>query len=98
MELDPVHERVLIDRPRMRGAVAQSLAVRLAGSPDVRFGDRSKRDKLEGIDFDQTGAHWVAAALLDLWPPPQPDRQRDVAGQDVVAQLAAELHIPDASW
>ena len=98
MELDPVDERVLVDRPRVRGAVAQGLAVGLAGSPDVRLGDRRERDKLDGVDLDQTGADPVAPALLDLWPLPQPDRQRDIAGQDVIAQLAAELHTPDASW
>ena len=92
MELDPVDEGVLVDRPRVRGAVAQGLAVGLAGSPDVRLGDRRERDKLDGVDLDLTGADPVAAALPDLWPLPQPDRQRDIAGQDVIAQLAAELH------
>jgi co-chaperonin GroES (HSP10) len=29
MQLDPVHERVLVDRARVRGAVAQGLAVGL---------------------------------------------------------------------
>jgi hypothetical protein len=98
MELDPVDEGVLVDRPGVRGALAQSLAVGLAGLPDVCLGDRRERDKLDGVDLDQAGADPVAAALLDLWPLPQPNRQRDVAGQDVIAQLAAELHGPDASW
>jgi hypothetical protein len=40
----------------------------------------------------------VAAALLDPWPLPQSDGERDVSRQDVVAQLAAELHARDASW
>ena len=71
-----------------------------SGSParqDVRLGDRRERDELDGVDLDQTEADPVAAALLDLWPLPQPDRQRDIAAQDVIAQLAAELHNPDAS-
>jgi len=97
MYLDPVDERVLLDRARVRGAVAQGLAVGLAGSPDVRLGDRRERDELDGVDLDQAGADPVAAALLDLGPPPQPDRQRDIAGQDVIAQLTAELHTPDAN-
>src|SRR3954447_513129 len=92
VELDPVDEGVLVDRPRVRGAGAQGLAVGLAGQSDVRLGDRRARDKLDGVDLDQTGADPVAAALLDLWPLPQPDRERDIAGQDVIAQLAAELH------
>ena len=97
VELDPVHERVLVDRPRVRGAVAQGLAVGLAGAPDVLLGDRRERDEVDGVDLDLTEPDPVTAALLDLWPLPQPDRQRDVAAQDVVAQLAAELHAPDAS-
>jgi hypothetical protein len=92
VELDPVDEGVLVDRPRVCGAVAQGLAVGFAGSPDVRLGDRRERDKLDGVDLDQTGADSVTAALLDLWPLPQPDRQRDIASQDVIAQLAAEFH------
>src|SRR3954451_11636851 len=98
MELDPVDERVLVDRPRVCGAVAQGLAVGLAGSPDLRLGDLRERDELDGVDLDHTQADPVAPALLDLWPLPQPDRQRDVAAQDVGAQLAAELHAPDASY
>src|SRR3954452_1315816 len=96
MELDPVDEGVLVDRPRVRGAGAQGLAIGLAGLPDIRLGDRRERDELDRVDLDQTGPDRVAAALLDLRPLPQPDRQRDLAGQDVVAQLAAELHAPDA--
>jgi hypothetical protein len=98
MELDPVDEGVLVDRPRVRGAASQGLAVGLAGAPDVRLGDRSERNELDGVDLDQTRADPVAATLLDLWPLPQPDRQRDIAGQDVIAQLTTELHAPDASW
>src|SRR5690242_4740687 len=97
MELDPVDEGVLVDRPCGCGAVAQGLPVGLAGAPDVRLGDRREWDELDRVDLDQTGADSVAAALLDLWPFPQPDRQRDIARQDVIAQLAAELHTPDAS-
>jgi NAD(P)-dependent dehydrogenase (short-subunit alcohol dehydrogenase family) len=33
VQLDPVHERVLVDRPRVGGALAQRLAVGLAGPP-----------------------------------------------------------------
>ena len=55
MELDPVDEGVLVDRPRVRGAVAQRLAVGLAGSHDVRLSDDRERDKLDGVDLDQTG-------------------------------------------
>jgi len=74
----------------------QPLAVGLARSSDVLTADRRERDELDGVDLDLTGADTVAAALLDPRPLPQSDRERDVSGQDVVAQLAAELHARDA--
>ena len=79
-------------------APTQRLTVGLADPSDVLAGDRRERDKLDVVDLDLTGADPVAAALLDPWLLPQSDRERDVSGQDVVAQLAAELHAPDASW
>jgi hypothetical protein len=84
VELNSIHERVLVDRPGVRGALAQRLAVGLAGSSDVLPRDRRERDKLDGIDLDLTGADPVAAALLDPWPLPQPDRERDISRQNVV--------------
>ncbi|MGO9971324.1 MAG: hypothetical protein ACLP01_00540 [Solirubrobacteraceae bacterium] len=98
MELDSVNERVLVDRPGVRGALAQRLAVGLAGSSDVLRGDSRERDKLNGVDLNLTGADPVAAALLDPWPLPQSNRERDVSGQDVVAQLTAEIHTRNAIW
>ena len=97
MKLNAVDERVLLDRPGVRGALAQRLAVGLAGSSDVLPGDRRERDKLNGVNLDLTEADPVATALLDPWLLPQSDRERDVSGQNVAAQLAAELHARDAS-
>lgn len=97
MELDPVHGRVLVDRTGVRSAPAQRLAIGLPGASDIPRRDGRERDKLDGVDLDRTKADPVAAALLDLWPLPQPDRERDVPSQDVVAQLTAELHARDAS-
>src|SRR4051812_21873384 len=91
MKLQSVDEGVLVDRPRVRGALAQSLAVGLARSPDGSLRDRRERDGFDGVDLDQTEADPVPAALRDLWPLPQADRQRDIAGRDVVTQPAAEL-------
>lgn len=76
----------------MRCTPAQRLAVRLARSSDVPPGDRRERDQLDRIDLDLAEADPVAAALFDAWLLPQPDRERDVPGKDVVAQLPAELH------
>jgi hypothetical protein len=97
VELDSIDERVLIDRPGVRGAPAQGLAVGLARSSDVLPGERSERDELDGVDLDPTRADPVAAALLNPRPLPQSDRERDVSGQNVAAQFAAELHTRHAS-
>ena len=56
MELDSVDERVLIDRPGVRGALAQRLAVGLAGPSDVLPGDRGEREKFDRVDLDLTEA------------------------------------------
>jgi hypothetical protein len=53
--------------------------------------------ELDCIDFDLTRTDRVETALLDPCPLPQSHGDRDVAGQDVVAQLAAELHARDVS-
>ena len=98
MKLNAVDKRVLLNRPGVRGALSQRLAVGLAGSSDVLPGDRRERDKLNRVDLDLTKANPVATALLDLWPLPQSDRERDVSGQNVAAQLAAELHARDVSF
>ena len=56
MQLDPVGERVLIDRPGVRGAAAHGVGVGLARSPDVQLSDRRKGDKLDRVDLDHTEA------------------------------------------
>src|ERR1700761_2701822 len=76
----------------MGGPPAQRLTVGLTGLSNVLGSDRREREKLDGVDLYLTGADPVAATALDPRPLPQPDRKRDVSGQDVVAQLRAELH------
>jgi hypothetical protein len=98
VELNSIDEHVLVDRPGVCGPLAQRLAVGLAGSPDVLFGDRRERDEFDGVDLDLAGADTVAAALFDARPLPESDRECDVSGQEVVAQLSAERHARDASW
>ena len=63
VELDAVHEGVLVDRACVRGSVTQGLAVGLACSPDVRLGDRRERDELDGVDLDLTRTDPVAPTL-----------------------------------
>jgi hypothetical protein len=97
VELDSIDERVFVDRAGVRGALAQRLTVELAGSSNVLGGYRGERDKLDRVYLDLTETDSVAAALLDPWPLPESDRERDVSSQDVVAQLAAELHTRDVT-
>jgi hypothetical protein len=42
-------------------------------------------DQFNGVDLDQTLADPVAAALLDLRPLPEPDRQGDIARNAALA-------------
>ncbi len=97
MKLNAIYGRVFVDGPGVRGPLAQGLAIRLAGSSDVLFGDCRKRDLLDRVDLDLAEADRVAATLLDPWPLPQSNRERDLSGEDVAAQLAAELHTADVS-
>ena len=85
MEFDSIDERFLAHRTGVGGALAQSLAIGLAGLLDVLGGDRREWDEVDGVDLDLTGADPIAASLLDPCAPPQPNRERDVSGQDVVA-------------
>jgi hypothetical protein len=97
VELNSIDGCVVVDRTGVRGAPAQRLAVGFARSSDVLAGDRREVDKLDRVDLDLTVADPVAAAPFDPWLLPQSHRERDVSGQNVVAQLAAELHARDAS-
>jgi hypothetical protein len=97
VEFDPVDECLLVYRAGVRGALTQRFAVWLAGSSNVLARDRRERDKLDGVDLDLPEADPIAPSGLDPRPLPQSDRERDVAGEDVVAQLGAELHTADAS-
>jgi hypothetical protein len=64
VELDPVDERVLVDRPGVRGALPQRLAVGLAGTSNVLPGDRREREKFDRVDLDLTEADPVTTARL----------------------------------
>jgi hypothetical protein len=50
VELDPIDESVLVDRPGVRRAVAQRLAVGLPSASDVFLGDRRERKKFDRVD------------------------------------------------
>jgi hypothetical protein len=82
--LDPVDDRLLLDRARVRGASTQRLAVRLTGMEDIGLVDRREGHRLDRVDLDLPGADPVAAALLDLGPTPQTDREGYLPGEDII--------------
>src|ERR1700729_4019039 len=94
VKLNSIHERVVIDRPRMRGTLAQGLAVGLAVSADVLPGARRERHEVGGVDLDLTRPDPIAPALLDPWPLPQSDRERDVSPPHAAPPLPPPLHTP----
>jgi hypothetical protein len=92
VQLDPVDE---VGSSIGLACAACSPRVSRSDSPPRRASASviaANRDQLDAVHLDQTEADPVAAAPLDLRPLPQPDRQHDIAGQDVIAQLVAELH------
>jgi hypothetical protein len=92
VELDPVQQGVGTDGTRVSGSSAKGLGIGFPGESQVRLVDRGERDQLDRVDLDLTGADPIAATGLDFRSLPQPERHRDVAGQDVGAQFLAELH------
>jgi S-adenosylmethionine:diacylglycerol 3-amino-3-carboxypropyl transferase len=98
VEVNPIDESVLVDRPGVSGAPAQRVAVGLAGSSDVLPDDRRERDELDGVDLNLTRADPVAAALPDLRPLPQSDRERDVLARTSLRRTRLNSTLRDASW
>jgi hypothetical protein len=66
VELDPVDEGVVVDRPAVGGAAAEALEVALPGSLHVLGGDGGERHQLDVVDLDPHGTARVGAADLDL--------------------------------
>jgi hypothetical protein len=66
VELHPVEQRVVADRPGVGGPGAQRLQIGLAGAAHVGRGDRRERQQLDGVDLDLPAADPVAAARLHL--------------------------------
>jgi hypothetical protein len=50
VERNPIEQRVVGDRTRMRGPCTQSFAVVLTGPADVGVSDASERDLLNAVD------------------------------------------------
>jgi hypothetical protein len=68
----------LVDRP---GGRARWRSVSRSSSSDVVRPDRRKRNKLDGIDLDLSGAGPIAAIPIDAWLLAPSDGERDVAGE-----------------
>lgn len=66
-------ESVLVDRSGVCSALAQRLAGRLPGSPNVLIGYRREREELDGFDLYLPWADSVATALPNPSVLPQPD-------------------------
>jgi len=92
MERNPVEQRVVGDRPGVRGAPSQRLAVGLAGPADVGVGDLGEGHQVHAVDLNLDPADSVAPAHLGVGTPPQAAGDGDVARCDVVVQFPAELH------
>ena len=86
MKLDPIHQCALVDRAGMRGTLTQRLAVGLAGPSHVGRGHCGERDQLDCIDLDLTRADSITTTGLHLRLLPEPDRERDISRQNVIAR------------
>jgi hypothetical protein len=97
MEFDAVHECVVADWPGVRGAGPQRLAIWLAAAAHVSARDRRERQKLNRGHLDDCSCDRVAPADTHLRAPPEPDRDRDAAGGNLITQVGAELHAFNAT-
>ena len=70
---------------------AQRFAALLARPTHVARRDVSERHKLHAIDLNLDPAHAVPPADLRMRLSPQPERNRDLPGCDVVVELLAEF-------
>jgi hypothetical protein len=80
VEVDSVHESVIIDRARVSSALTERLAVLLARSAHVCPRHTRERHHLDRIDLDACRPDGVATSHLDLGATPQPERDGDPAG------------------
>ncbi len=92
VKLDPVHESVLVDRPRVSGAPTQRFAILLARSTHVRPCHAGEGHQLDRVDLDPCQPSRVSTSRLDLGAAPKPERHGDASRSHPVAQLRAELH------
>lgn len=92
VELDPVEERFILDRPCVGCPRPEGFEVCFASEEYVGAVDGGEGDLFDRVNLDLTVAHPIATARSHLWALPQPEGQRDVTRQDASAQFPAELH------
>ena len=97
VELDPVHEGAVVDGPGVGGSPAEGFEVCFPGAADIVLVDRGEGNQFDRLDLDPAQSDWVTAPRQHFPLAPEPERDGDLARQDVLAQLFAELHLADST-
>src|SRR5437773_236147 len=97
VELDPVEEGAVIDGPGVGGSPAEGFEVCFSGAADIVLVDRGEGNQFDRVDLDPARPDSVTAPRQHLPPAPEPERDRDLARQDVLTQFSAELHLADST-
>jgi hypothetical protein len=97
VELDPVQEGVVVDGPSVGGSPAEGFEVCFSGEADIVRVDRGEGNQLDRVDLDPARSDRVTAPQRHFPLAPEPERDSDLARQDVLAQLFAELHLADGT-
>jgi hypothetical protein len=97
VELDPVHEGVVVDGPGVGGSPAEGFNVCLSGAADIVLVDQREGNQFDRVDLDPAWSDGVPAPRRHFPTAPEPDRDGNLARQDVLAQLLAELHLADST-
>src|SRR5215831_8291669 len=79
VELDPVHEGVVVDGPGVGGSLAESFEIRFPGAADIVLVDRAERNQFDGVDLDPARSDPATAPRQHLPPAPEPERDSDLA-------------------
>lgn len=94
MELDAVHQGVVVDRSSVRRAPAHRLAIALTSGRDVLLREGRKGQHLDAVDLDHGARRSVAPALTHLPPGTEAHRHGDLTAGDTRTEVGTELHHP----
>src|SRR5262249_16197999 len=97
VELYPVQGGVVVDGPGVGGPSTEGFEVCFSCAADIVLVDRREGNQLDRVDFDPAQSNRVTAPWRHFRPAPEPERDSDLARQDVLAQLFAELHLADGT-